>query len=137
MLGVEYEEEQPFLPAYPYYFYKIVCRDAAIKKCYIGKTKDLKCRSATHKSKSLTCNIKLYQTIREHGGWDNWELALYHKCICDEKASNYIEVVIINQFKEKGYEMLNCQIPVDYAKQEYNKLKCQEHYAVKKECECG
>lgn len=137
MLGLEYEEELPFLPASPYYFYKIVCKDPDIKKCYIGKTKDLKSRIASHKCKSVTSDIKLYQMIREHGGWNNWNLSMHYKCICDEKASIYIEVAIIKQFKDDGFEMLNCQIPVDYANQQYNKTKCKEHYAIQKECECG
>lgn len=137
MLGVEYDEEMPFLPAFPYYFYKITCNDTNIKKCYIGKTKDLKARTAAHKSNCIHRDIKLYQVIREHGGWTNWTLSLYHKCVCDERASVYIEVAIIKQFKEQGYEMLNCQLPVDYKNQEYNKMKCKEHYAVKVDCECG
>lgn len=137
MLGLEYDEEHPFLPASPYYFYKIVCKDESIKKCYIGKTKDLKSRVAAHKCNSYFSDVKLYQVIREHGGWSNWNLVLYHKCICDEPASIYIEVAIIKQFKEDGYEMLNCQLPVDYPNQQYNKTKCREHYAIKKECACG
>jgi hypothetical protein len=137
MLGLEYEEDHPFLPACPYYFYKIECRDVSVKKVYIGKTKDLKSRLATHKCNSTHSDIKLYQHIRKHGGWDNWLLSLYHKCICDESASIYIEVAIIKQFKDQEYEMLNCQIPCNYPLQKYNIAKCKEHYAIKKECECG
>jgi hypothetical protein len=137
MLGLEYEEDHPFLPASPYYFYKIVCRDLNVKKIYIGKTKDIKSRIACHKSKSYFSDIKLYQNIREHGGWGNWDFTLFHKCICDEPASVYIEVAIIKQFKDEGYKMLNCQLPINYPTQKYNIGKCREHYAIKKECACG
>lgn len=138
MLDHEYEEELPFLPASHYCFYKIICKDPDIKKCYIGKTKNLKDRIAQHKCKSVTSDINLYQVIRKHGGWSNWELTMHYKCICDEKASIYIEVAIMKQFKDNGYDLLNCQLPtVDYPNQQYNKSKCKEHYAIKKECECG
>lgn len=137
MLSVEYEEDIPFLPVCPYYFYKIVCRDENIKKMYIGKTKDLKQRIACHKSNSYCSDIKLYQHIRQHGGWDNWSVQLFHKCICDEAASSFIEVAIIKQFKDQDYEMLNCQSPGNYPRQKYNIDKCKQHYSIKKECECG
>ncbi len=130
-------EETVFQPVVPYYFYKIVCRDSSINKVYVGKTKDFKSRMMNHKFKSVISDIKLYQTIREHGGWENWEMVLYHKCICDEQSSTYIEVSIIKQFQDKGFQILNCQIPVDYPNQEYNKKKCREHYAIKKQCACG
>lgn len=137
MLGLEYEEDHPFLPAFPHYFYKIVCRDDSVKKIYIGKTKDLKSRIAVHKYNSIHSDIPLYQKIRENGGWDNWTLSLYHKCVCDEPAAIYIEVSIINQFKKEGYQLLNCQVAEKYPAQKYNIAKCREHYAIKKECACG
>lgn len=137
MLGIEYDEEMPFLPSFPYFFYKITCNDPDIKKVYVGKTKHLRSRASAHKTNSVGSNIKLYQNIRLHGGWENWTMSLYHKCLCDEKASTYIEVAIIKQFRDLGFEILNCQLPVDYEKQEYNKQKCKEHYAIKIDCECG
>lgn len=139
MLGAEYDEEMPCLPGITYYFYKIVCRDTSVKQIYIGKTKDFKNRVMQHKCKSYLSDIKLYQVIRNNGGWDNWDMTLYHKCLCDEKTSNYIEVCIMKKFRDEGFELLNCQIPDDYgAKQQYNIKKCQEHYKIKKTCEtCG
>jgi len=131
------DEQHPFPSASAYYFYKIVCKDPTIKKVYVGKTKDLKTRLSAHKYKSCVSDIKLYQVIRQHGGWDNWNMVVYRKCICDDPSSIYIEVAIIKQVEDEGYEILNCQIPVDYPKQQYNKTKCREHYAIKKECACG
>lgn len=137
MLDIEYEEELPFLSSQTYYFYKITCNDVLVKKCYIGKTKCLKNREATHKSNCKANNINLYETIRNHGNWINWKMELVHKCICDEIASTYIECALIKQYKEKGYEILNKQFPEDYPKQAYNKKKCKEHYQIQKICECN
>lgn len=137
MLSVEYEEEMPFLPSCPYYFYKITCNDAAVNKCYIGKTKCMKTRESTHKCNSKFSDINLYQVIRENGGWINWKMEVVHKCICDEIASTYIECALIKQFREKGFDVLNKQLPQNYPKQEYNKQKCKEHYQILKNCDCG
>lgn len=161
MLGVEYEEELAFMPSNIYHFYKIVPRDTSLKMCYIGKTKNMKtketdhilkyeniCRcknikitESVHASKSKVSDIHLYDVIRKNGGWVNWQMKLFHICLCDEIASVYIQNAIIKQFKEQGYEILNQRIPQVYEKQndkqEYNKSKCKEHYAIKKNCECG
>ena len=46
---------------------------------YIGSTTDFACRKRHHKSncnneKSQNYNLKLYQLIREKGGWDAWSI---------------------------------------------------------------
>ena len=46
---------------------------------YIGSTTDLASRKSSHKSisnneKSERYNLKIYQTIREKGGWDSWQM---------------------------------------------------------------
>jgi len=61
-----------------YIFYKIKCNDDNIKFVYVGSTKNIKDRKWAHKSscynenKPTTYNLKLYTTIRDNGGWDNW-----------------------------------------------------------------
>ena len=63
-----------------YFFYKIVCLDSNIDLCYVGSTANWKARNHNHKSRcnnencSKTYNIKLYKTIRENGGWDNFKM---------------------------------------------------------------
>ena len=59
--------------------YKIVCKDPAITDCYNGSCVSFKDRKKNHKSKSNNPNdpdhnYKVYRFIREHGGWDNWEM---------------------------------------------------------------
>jgi len=46
---------------------------------YIGSTTDFATRKSNHKSdcnneKTRRYNLKLYQTIREKGGWDAWQM---------------------------------------------------------------
>lgn len=62
-----------------YIFYKIVCLDKDLDLCYVGSTANWKQRVIGHKynatvEKSSQYNIKLYQTIRENGGWDNFKM---------------------------------------------------------------
>jgi hypothetical protein len=57
---------------------------------YIGSTTNFNRRKQEHKSiclneKSKNYNLKVYQTIRELGGWDNFEMVLVAKCPCDDK----------------------------------------------------
>lgn len=63
--------------------YKIVCRDLEIKNCYVGHTTDFSNRKRRHK-----CNCKneiqyVYQFIREHGGWVNWDMIMIEQYPCN------------------------------------------------------
>ena len=62
-----------------YTFYKIVCLDNSVELCYVGSTADFNKRRSTHKSdcnneNSKKYNLKIYKTIRENGGWDNFKM---------------------------------------------------------------
>ena len=64
-----------------YSIYKIVCKDESVTECYVGSSKDIKERTKSHKNtchneNSPSYNLKIYQTIREFGGWDNWLLVI-------------------------------------------------------------
>lgn len=57
--------------------YKIVHKIPAITNCYVGRTKDVTSRFQQHRiccnnDKGASYNYKLYKTIRETGGLDNW-----------------------------------------------------------------
>ena len=60
--------------------YKIVCKDLAVKHGYVGGTTDIVSRRHQHKSNCYnTNNMKkynrlIYRTIRDNGGWDNWQM---------------------------------------------------------------
>ena len=68
--------------------YKFVCIDKSVKDEYIGSTKNLYRRIYHHKSSSHNSNLskynyKVYQFIRDHGGWDNFDMVLIEYFPCE------------------------------------------------------
>ncbi|MBC8306939.1 MAG: GIY-YIG nuclease family protein [Pelagibacterales bacterium] len=68
--------------------YKIVCNDPSIKDFYIGSTTNFTKRKWDHKATSINenekrKNLKLYKTIRENGGWYNWNMVLIENVECN------------------------------------------------------
>ena len=63
-----------------YIIYKICCNDLP-EYIYVGSTANFRCRKNKHK---ISCNNgdnkKLYTTIRENGGWDNWRMVIIEEC---------------------------------------------------------
>jgi hypothetical protein len=80
-----------------YTFYKIHCSEPNIDFTYIGSTKNISDRRWAHKSdcnninKPKKYNLKLYKTIRENGGWDNWNLTIIGKGIYEDRILARIE----------------------------------------------
>lgn len=67
--------------------YKISCKNKEIDFTYIGSTTSFKNRKRNHK---VECNDeaktkKLYKTIRENGGWDNWDMCILEVFPCENK----------------------------------------------------
>ena len=65
--------------------YKIVCKDEDLDYIYVGHTTNWTKRKYTHKNASLTYTNKLYQTIRENGGWNNFKMLLIETFSCNNK----------------------------------------------------
>jgi polyhydroxyalkanoate synthesis regulator phasin len=62
-----------------YIIYKLKCTNPMIGNCYIGHTVNFNNRKRVHKNDCTTeggtnYHFKVYQFIREHGGWDAWEM---------------------------------------------------------------
>ena len=69
--------------------YKIVCSDLNITDLYVGHTTNFTKRKTAHKTScnnenSFSYNLKLYQMIRENGGWDNWNMIEIEKYSCND-----------------------------------------------------
>lgn len=70
--------------------YKIVCNDLKVTDLYVGSTTDIIRRKHRHKyncnnSKQSNHHLKIYQTIRANGGWDNWSVVLVEEYPCANK----------------------------------------------------
>ena len=62
-----------------YTFYKIVNINGDVDLCYVGSTGNMKHRRKSHKNNCYNetyreYNSKLYKTIREHGGWNEFKM---------------------------------------------------------------
>lgn len=74
-------------------FYKISCKDETVKDLYVGHTTNFVQRKSAHKTscnspKSANYPVKLYKTIRDCGGWDNWnmEIIAFRNCADSREA---------------------------------------------------
>ena len=93
-----------------YVMYKIVPKNLNLNYCYIGHTNNfvfrkrqhyLPCIDITH-SKS---HLKIYQVIRQNGGWDEWEMIEIEKFIGKTKLEARIrEQELIDEIQAN----LNC-----------------------------
>ena len=63
-----------------YSMYKICPKNSNLNYCYIGQTTNFENRQRQHIKNTITqsdkkhYHLKHYQTIRQHGGWDEWEM---------------------------------------------------------------
>jgi hypothetical protein len=107
--------------------YKIVCNDENITDIYVGSTTNFNKRKAGHKTicineKSKHHNLKIYETIRLNGGWNNWKMLEIEKYPCNTSIEAHDR-------ERYYYEMLNStmniQVPTRTIKQYYetNKTK--------------
>jgi len=148
--------------------YKIVCNDPNITECYVGSTTNFSQRKYSHKShcnneNDTKYNIYVYQFIRDHGGWDNWEMVEIEKYECnDNNELKARERYWIEQLKTMLNKTTPLRLGAEYyqdnsveirhrqqeryviKKNEINELnnknyqdKYKEKYNQKKKCECG
>jgi len=112
--------------------YKLCCKDPNITDIYIGSTTNMKQRKLQHKTACNNpnykkYNYKVYQTIREFGGWDNWDIILveYVNATSKQELEKEERVVI-----ELLQPTLNSSIPTRTDKEYYidNKEKIKENH---------
>jgi len=84
--------------------YKITCKDPNITDVYVGHTTNFIQRKHAHKqccinNKSSNYNCKLYQVIRNNGGWTNWSMEIVNFFNCKDhyearkKEQEYFELL--------------------------------------------
>ena len=69
--------------------YKITCKDPNITDVYVGHTTNFVQRKHAHKqgcinNKSHNYNCKVYETIRNNNGWDNWNMEIINFFNCKD-----------------------------------------------------
>ena len=110
-----------------YTFYKICC-NAENEFVYVGSTINFTSRKNQHKRscekpKQQELNMKIYVTIREFGGWDNWTMTPIEYLECATKLDARIrEQFWIEEIKPK----LNCHNAFGLDKK--NRYENQKHY---------
>lgn len=97
--------------------YSITPIDTSIKIAYIGHTTNFRSRKSQHKrscnnKNELNHNCKVYQLIREHKGFDYWEMKPLEECEYENKTQARIrERYWYEKYIKDGYEMSNTVEP--------------------------
>ena len=99
--------------------YKLTCKTS--DDCYIGVTNDLRKRLAVHKHEVKTSNRKVHKFIREHDGWENFDV----QEVMTFEYTNPDEKHRLERFYYDFYQpTLNCYVP--------NRSSLDYYYEVKK-----
>jgi len=154
-----------------YTFYKFICLNSDINSCYVGSTGNFTKRKADHKTVCISenhrsYNCKIYQTIRENGGWSNWKMIeIGERENITKRDAEHIEEEYrkelkadmnthrafttpeerkehVKEYHEKYYENNKEYIKErskEYSKEyrENNREKLNEKLREKHDCECG
>ena len=107
------------------HFYKLCCLDLTVSDIYIGHTTGFRKRKSQHKKRCCKpsdkrYNLKVYQFIRNTGGWENWDMVLIETRSCN----NVLEAKKIErELLENMSATLNTQTPTRTKKEHYEANK--------------
>jgi len=136
--------------------YKLCCNDTTIEDIYVGSTCNFTHRKYQHKSNcnnpnNKDYNYKVYQFIRDHGGFSNWDMVMVHQEAVENKLQKErLERQYIDELKPS----LNIQLPTrtkdewtsdnkEYMQQYQTQYKIENKERIKAiknqkyDCECG
>ena len=111
--------------------YKICCKDTTIKDIYIGSTcnfikRKYQHKSSCHNENTKKYNLKVYQFIRDNGGWFNWDMIQIKEFSCENKREKETEE---RKHIEELKSTLNSNIPTrskkEWTETNINKVKKQ------------
>ena len=85
--------------------YKISCKDDTIKDVYVGHTTNFNVRKYHHKNacNNFKIDLNIYKTIRDNGGWDNWNMVEIAKYNCKNATEARIK-------EQEHYEMIKSSL---------------------------
>lgn len=106
------------------HIYKLECLDADIKEIYIGHTTNPKQRNWNHcvlsnSNSSNKSNRKLYEFIRNNGGYDRWTMTIIEKLDCN----TYQEVLRREQYWMNELKPTLNSIKANQTPEEYREYK--------------
>jgi hypothetical protein len=106
--------------------YKIVCNDLTITDLYVGSTTDFIKRKSNHKSicnnlNARSHNLKIYKTIRENGGFQNWSMVQIEEYPCANGNESYAR-------ERYWYEQVNANLNMVFPQRDQI-----EHYIANKD----
>lgn len=122
------------------YFYRVVCKDLNITDCYVGHTTNFIKRKSHHKMSTTNINdknynSKVYNFIRNNGGWDNWDMIMIEQHKCD----NLLEACKIErEYLEEYKANLNHYVPIRTQEENdeyYKKWCCENKDKIKEDCQ--
>ena len=95
--------------------YRLICNDSAVTYTYIGYTTNFSQKKHFHKqccnnSKNIQYNSEMYQKIREHGGWNNWNFEIVKICNC---INQYDAQIKTNEYKYSLQTNINPNIQIN------------------------
>jgi hypothetical protein len=115
-----------------YVMYKVCPKNKELNFCYIGQTANFENRKRQH-IKNTTCetdkkhyHLKHYQTIRENGGWDDWEMIELEKFNGKTKVEARIREQELIKEHNSNLNMLSAYITEEERKA--TKKKCTEKF---------
>ena len=119
--------------------YKIQCVDGSCDFVYFGSTTNFAKRKSQHKH---TCynenregyNLKLYETIRENGGWNNFEMCLVEVYPCENKQQLLIREQFYIDSNRNNMNSFKAHLSMEDRK-EYKKNYNIEYKEIKKKWE--
>ena len=92
--------------------YKICCNNPDITEVYVGHTTNFLNRKYGHKTACNNENVKrhnqkVYQFIRENGGWESWAMLIIEKFPCNS-------IIEAHSRERFYYEILNSKLNTQY-----------------------
>ena len=115
-------------------FYRLVCRDPTVTECYVGHTCNEVKRRSGHKTKCTNEKSKaytyfVYRFIRDHGGFENWQLIVHEKLAVKDK----VDARLRERFWCEFYKAtLNKQVPGRTHKEYFVKYRAEHREEIKK-----
>lgn len=110
---------------------------------YIGSTKDFKQRKRNHKSDCNKKELKVYQIIREQGGWDKCEMVPIEEIECESKLDALMREEHWRMYHHANMNVNRAYITEEQKMEQHKKWSKAHHDANKEKeqskhtCGCG